>query len=76
MIIVKAISRNDFEQWMGNPVTQQVLKAITERLDAERRDLGRGNYIDYDNADRTQAKSAEAYGKCTAFEETLKMGVE
>ena len=52
-----------------------VMKAIRAKQEQLERDLGRGNYVDVDDPQKTHGKSCEAKGKWSAYEDVLRMQV-
>jgi hypothetical protein len=76
MIIVSGVTKDDFESWWANKVTEQVFNAIYKELVKTREDMGKGNFLNAENPYKTQARMFEMSGKCSALESVVNLQVE
>jgi len=76
MIIVSGVTKDDFESWKANKITEQVFNAIYKELVNTRRDMGNGNFLNVENPYKTHAKMYEMSGKCNALESVVNLQVE
>jgi hypothetical protein len=73
MLLVKGVSELDLEQWKATPIAEAVIKAVRAKQEQLERDLGRGNYVDVDDPQKTHGKSCEAKGRWSAYEDFITM---
>jgi len=73
MLTVKGVSEQDLEAWKATPIAEAVLSAVRAKQEQLERDLGRGNYVDVDDPQKTHGKSCEAKGRWAAWEDILTM---
>jgi hypothetical protein len=73
MILVEGISKEDFEAWKSAILTQHILASVRKARDEKGDYMRRGQTLDANSAERTQALTAEAFGYCAALNDVLTM---